>query len=123
MTASKSTWHDIPLMPHSGEEIFNMVVEIPRGANEKMEIWEDPAVIDSETHAKGDDDPLDACEIGSQVGYTGQVKRVKMLGAFIVLDQGETDWKVVVIDVEDPLAARLNNLLDVEAEMPGLLTS
>lgn len=88
-----------------------------------LQTWEDPAVIDPETHAKGDDDPLDACEIGSQVGFTGQVKRVKVLGAFVVLDQGETDWKVVVIDVEDPLATRLNNLLDVEAEMPGFLTS
>lgn len=25
-----------------------------------------------------------------------------------MLDQGETDWKVVVIDTKDPMAAKLN---------------
>lgn len=33
-----SPWHDIPLMADSTEQIFHMVVEIPRGSHEKMEV-------------------------------------------------------------------------------------
>lgn len=52
-----------------------------------------------ETKAKGDNDPLDVCEIGELVGYTGQIKQVKVLGVMALLDEEETDWKIIVIDV------------------------
>lgn len=67
-----------------------------------------------ETKAKGDNDPLDVCEIGELVGYTGQIKQVKVLGVMALLDEGETDWKVIVIDVNDPLASKLDDIEDVE---------
>ena len=38
-----------------------------------------------------------------------------------LLDEGETDWKVIVIDVNDPLAPKLNDIEDVETHLPGLL--
>jgi len=38
-----------------------------------------------------------------------------------LIDEGETDWKVIVIDVNDPLAAKLNDVEDVETHLPGLL--
>ena len=80
--------------------------------------------------AKGDCDPLDVIEIGEMVAYTGQViitfthfqvKQVKVLGVMALLDEGETDWKVIAIDVKDPLAAKLNDIEDVEKNLPGLL--
>jgi inorganic pyrophosphatase len=83
--------------------------------------WEDPNVTHPETKAKGDNDPLDVCEIGEQVGYTGQVKQVKVLGIMALLDEGETDWKVIVVDVTDPLASKLNDIEDVERHLPGLI--
>lgn len=83
--------------------------------------WEDPAHIDSNTGAKGDGDPVDVCEIGEQVGYVGQVKQVKVLGCVALIDEGETDWKVLAIDVQDPLAEQVNNLEDIEKHFPGLL--
>jgi inorganic pyrophosphatase len=70
--------------------------------------WEDPTSIHPDTKARGDNDPLDVLEIGETVAYTGQVKQVKVLGTMALLDEGETDWKVLVIDVNDPLAPRLN---------------
>ncbi|KAJ7070895.1 inorganic pyrophosphatase [Mycena amicta] len=66
-------------------------------------------------------DPLDVCEIGEQVGYVGQVKQVKVLGIMALLDEGETDWKVIVVDVQDPLASKLNDIEDVERHLPGLI--
>merc|ERR1711939_1122871 len=156
-----SPFHDIPLWANEQKTILNMVVEVPRWTNAKMEIskdefmnpilqdtkkgklrfvrncfphhgyiwnygafpqtWEDPTSIHSETKAAGDNDPLDVCEIGETIGYVGQVKQVKVLGVMALLDEGETDWKVIVIDVNDPLAAKLNDIEDVERHMPGLI--
>lgn len=49
--------------------------------------------------------------------------QVKVLGTLAMIDDGETDWKMIVIDVEDPMAGDLNNLEDVEKAMPGFLTN
>ncbi|CCJ30358.1 unnamed protein product [Pneumocystis jirovecii] len=156
-----SPFHDIPLYANAEKTVLNMIVEVPRWTNAKMEIskeelmnpikqdskkdrlryvrncfphhgyiwnygafpqtWEDPSVINSETKAKGDNDPLDVCEIGETVGYIGQVKQVKVLGAMALIDEGETDWKIIVIDVNDPLAPRLNDVEDIERHLPGLI--
>ena len=77
--------------------------------------------MDSTTGISGDDDPLDACELAGDVGYPGQVKVVKVLGAFAVIDEGETDWKIVVIDVENPLSQKIDDISQVEKYMPGYL--
>ncbi|KAG7808755.1 hypothetical protein KL921_003837 [Ogataea angusta] len=156
-----SPFHDIPLYADESKQILNMVVEVPRWTNAKLEIskeqklnpiiqdtkkgklrfvrncfphhgyihnygafpqtWEDPTVVHPETRAAGDNDPLDVCEIGEAVSYPGQVKQVKVLGVMALLDEGETDWKVIVIDVNDPLAPKLNDIEDVEKHLPGLL--
>ncbi|KAH8548740.1 inorganic pyrophosphatase [Umbelopsis sp. PMI_123] len=156
-----SPFHDIPLLADADKKIFNMVVEIPRWTNAKIEIatneflnplkqdtkkgklrfvrncfphkgyiwnygampqtWEDPNHIHPDTQAKGDNDPIDVCEIGESVGYTGQVKQVKVLGAMALLDEGETDWKIIAVDINDPLADKLTDIGDVEKHLPGLL--
>ena len=38
-----------------------------------------------------------------------------------LLDEDETDWKIIVIDINDPLAPKLNDVEDVERHLPGLL--
>ncbi|GAB5588460.1 Inorganic pyrophosphatase [Umbelopsis nana] len=156
-----SPFHDIPLFANAEKTIFNMIVEIPRWTNGKLEIskedalnpikqdikkgklryvrncfphkgyiwnygalpqtWEDPNQVHAETKAKGDNDPVDVCEIGEQVAYPGQIKQVKVLGIMALLDEGETDWKLIVIDVNDPLAPKLNDIEDVEKHLPGLI--
>lgn len=86
-----------------------------------LQTWEDPNSMHPETKAKGDNDPIDVCEIGEEVGYPGQIKQVKILGTMALLDEGETDWKLIAIDVNDPLAPKLNDIEDVERHLPGLL--
>ena len=118
-----SPFHDIPLYQNETENLFNLVVEIPRWSNAKMEInkenklnpivqdtkkgmlryvnnvfphhgyiwnyggipqtWEDPNVIDKQTGAIGDNDPIDVLELGSRIHPTGSVIGVKVLGKFI----------------------------------------
>ena len=48
---------------------------------------------------------------------------VKVLGTLAMIDDGEADWKMIVIDVDDPMAAELNNLEDVEKLIPGFLAA
>lgn len=83
--------------------------------------WEDPNHLDEATGAKGDNDPIDIIEIGDRIGQRGEVISVKVLGILGVVDEGETDWKVIAIDVNDDLANELNDIQDVEKLMPGMV--
>ncbi|XP_026126838.1 inorganic pyrophosphatase-like isoform X4 [Carassius auratus] len=83
--------------------------------------WEDPSHTDQETKCCGDNDPIDVCEIGSKVCATGQVIQVKVLGILALIDEGETDWKVIAINIEDPDASSLNSIEDVRKMKPGHL--
>ncbi|XP_077611847.1 inorganic pyrophosphatase 2, mitochondrial [Crocuta crocuta] len=171
-----SPFHDIPLKVDSTEEngiptkrarndeyenLFNMVVEVPRWTNAKMEIatkeplnpikqdvkdgkpryvanifphkgyiwnygalpqtWEDPHRKDKSTDCCGDNDPIDVCEIGSKVLSRGEVIRVKILGILALIDQGETDWKIIAINVNDPEATKFHDIDDVKKYKPGYL--
>jgi inorganic pyrophosphatase len=151
-----SPFHDIPLWVDKEKKIANMIVEIPKGTQAKLEInkeeflnpikqdikngklryvalkypfnygafpqtWENPNFIHPETKAKGDNDPLDVVEISSNNGITGEIKHVKILGTYAMIDEGETDWKIIVIDIKDPLSNQLNDYNDIEKFMPGKL--
>ena len=53
-----------------------------------MQTWEDPGHVDPNTNAKGDNDPLDVCEIGYRVAGRGEVRQVKVLGTIALIDEG-----------------------------------
>ncbi|XP_025241907.1 inorganic pyrophosphatase 2, mitochondrial isoform X4 [Theropithecus gelada] len=163
-----SPFHDIPLKVNSKEEngiptkkarndeyenLFNMIVEIPRWTNAKMEIateeplnpikqyvkdgklryvanifpykgyiwnygtlpqtWEDPREKDKSTNCFGDNDPIDVCEIGSKILSCGEVVHVKILGILALIDEGETDWKLIAINVNDPEASKFHGLRNI----------
>ncbi|OQR78255.1 secreted inorganic pyrophosphatase-like, partial [Tropilaelaps mercedesae] len=156
-----SPFHDIPMWADQASRIYNMVVEVPRWTNAKMEIatgeplnpikqdvkndqlrfvkncfphhgyiwnygaipqtWEDPNTQDAHTGCKGDNDPIDICEIGHRIAQRGEVLQVKVLGVLALIDEGETDWKLIAINIKDPQAAELNDIADVEKVMPGFL--
>ena len=46
---------------------------------------------------------------------------MKVLGCFVRIDEGEADYKLIVIDVNDPLAEQLNDLEDVKRLRPFVL--
>lgn len=83
--------------------------------------WEDPTEKHTELDLYGDNDPLDVCDIGSVVLLTGDIKRVKILGSIALIDDGELDWKVIVINKDDPLSEELFDIHDVFTKCPGLL--
>jgi len=147
-----SPFHDIPLWVDKEKGIANMVVEIPRGTQPKLEIsrneplnpikqdekkgklrlvampypfnygafpqtWEYPMHKDADTGFNGDNDPIDVCEIGGKIFKTGDIVHVKILGTYAMIDEGETDWKIIVIDVNDPDAAKYSGHGDLPKEL------
>merc|ERR1711917_193850 len=129
-----SPFHDIPWQ--AGDKIYNMVVEVPRWTNAKMEIatkekmnpikqdvkkgnlryvanvypqkgypWNYGCIPQTWENPK---------HIGARVPARGEVIQVKALGILAMIDEGETDWKVMCIDVKDELADKINNLEDLE---------
>jgi inorganic pyrophosphatase len=69
----------------------------------------------------GDGDPLDVIEVSRKRSLTGGVYRVKVFGAFALIDGGEVDWKILAIRADDPLASKIQDIDDVEREVPGEL--
>ncbi|NWW01985.1 IPYR2 pyrophosphatase, partial [Oreocharis arfaki] len=175
-----SPFHDIPLFAGSKEDkeipakrskttgseiLFNMIVEVPRWTNAKMEIateeplnpikhdikkgklryvanifphkgyiwnygalpqtWEDPNHTDKMTGCCGDNDPIDVCEIGSKIRSSGEIVQVKVLGVLALVDEGETDWKIIAISADDPEAQKIHGkyfyIDDVKKHKPGYL--
>ena len=57
-------------------------------------------------------------EIGDRQGKIGEVMKVKPLGVLAMIDEGELDWKVVAISVDDPKAELVNDVADVEKHFP-----
>jgi len=84
--------------------------------------WEDPSHTTPDTGFVGDNDPIDCMEIGYKMLRTGSVTKVKVLGCLAMIDDGETDWKVVCIAADDPLAPQLNDINDVERVLPGYIS-
>jgi len=151
-----SCYHDVPMWIDRVKALLNMVVEIPRDTNAKLEInkdeylnpikqdvkngklryvawkypfnygalpqtWENPNLVHPDTQCKGDNDPLDVIELSTQPGKIGEVKHIRVLGCYALIDEDETDWKIIAIDVNDPNASKLNDIGDVEKVFPGRL--
>ena len=85
--------------------------------------WEDPEHVDADTGCHGDNDPLDVVEVGARQMKTGECSPVRVLGLLGMIDDGETDWKIFAVRLDDPLAEKLHNLADLERELPGCVTA
>ncbi|OAA63156.1 Inorganic pyrophosphatase [Cordyceps fumosorosea ARSEF 2679] len=82
--------------------------------------WEDSTVVHNFTGYVGDNDPMDIFDVSSlEPPYVGQLKQVKVLGGLAMIDEETTDWKVLAIDVKDPIASKVNNVDDLEVFRPG----
>ena len=80
--------------------------------------WEDPSLISPQGNG-GDNDPIDVIEIGSGPLKMGSINPCKVLGSLELIDEGETDHKVICIVLSDPDARRINSMKDLERVKPG----
>jgi inorganic pyrophosphatase len=75
--------------------------------------YEDPSHKDRWTGLLGDGDPVDVCDISTGLpAHPGRAYRVKVIGALAMIDGGETDWKILAVRADDPLAARVDDVAD-----------
>ena len=81
--------------------------------------YEAPQVVFADTGVGGDGDPLDVLELGAKPCARGQVMVIKILGVLGLVDANQTDWKVLAIALDDPLAPKLNTISDVTTHIPG----
>lgn len=113
-------------MEIAGDEAFNPIKQDMKNGKPRFyhfdslvnygclpQTWEDPHHVDATTAFGGDNDPIDVVEIGRRVLGVGEVAQVKVLGVLAMIDDGETDWKVVAINVDDPLAALVDDVRDL----------
>jgi len=63
--------------------------------------WEDPTIIHPDTGFGGDNDPVDVLQINARPCSPGEVMVVRVLGCLALVDDDETDWKLIVADVND----------------------
>ena len=75
--------------------------------------WEDPAVADEHTGVGGDNDPIDVLQLNAAPCARGAVQRVRVLGALALVDGGETDWKLLVVDADDAATSAWRTVDDV----------
>lgn len=83
--------------------------------------WESIIEIDGITGKYGDNDPIDIFDISSSKSHVGQIKQVKILGAFSMIDHDATDWKLIGISVDDPNYSNYHDILDVPGEIIDIL--
>jgi len=75
--------------------------------------WEDPSVMSPMGNA-GDNDPLDVMEVGSSPLPMGSVTPCRVLGSIELIDDGETDHKIICIALSDPDAERIHSMSDLD---------
>jgi len=75
--------------------------------------WEHPDEKHPDTGVGGDNDPIDVLQLNERPCKIGEVMAVRVLGVFALVDDGETDWKVLVVRADDPETAHLKDVGDV----------
>lgn len=103
--------HGIPRFYKHGDMMWNY------GAFPQT--WESTEIIVE--GVVGDNDPLDGIEIGMRQMRVGAVTAVKVLGILGMIDDGQMDWKVIIIAVDDPVARFIRDIDDVPKFLPGCL--
>lgn len=82
--------------------------------------WEDPNLRSVDGYG-GDNDPLDVMELGSSQLRIGSVTPCRVLGSLELIDEGETDHKIICIALSDKDASRIYSMDDLERIKPGHL--
>jgi len=72
--------------------------------------WENPHQPDVRTKLPGDNDPLDVVELSGVPLPIGAVIGVHVIGMMALIDEGETDWKILAISESSPLVASYLNI-------------
>jgi inorganic pyrophosphatase len=111
-------WHDVHPGPEAPEE-FRVLIEIPKGSKVKYELDKETGllVVDRVLYSSvvypanygfiprtlGDDeDPLDVLVLMQEPVQPLSMLRVRPIGMMPMLDEGESDEKIICVHLDDP---------------------
>jgi inorganic pyrophosphatase len=114
-------------------EPYNRIVEDPVGSARLRafgqsvpfnygcfpQTYRDPEEIDELHGAPGDDDPLDVLDVSGHSVGVGAIVECRILGAVCLVDEGEADWKVFVVNTKAGPLSHAKSIEDVEDVVPG----
>jgi inorganic pyrophosphatase len=124
-----SLWHDVSAGKDIPEEL-NVIIEIPKGSNNKYEIDKKTGLIALDRanyNAAGypfdygfvprtlweDGDPLDAVVLSTFPLASGVLVRARPVAMFDMNDSGDSDVKIIVVPVDDPRWEDVEDLPDL----------
>jgi inorganic pyrophosphatase len=122
-------WHDIPLGESAPEEI-NVIIEIPKGSNNKYEIDKATGLIklDRANYSSAafpydygfvpqtlweDNDPLDVILLTTFPLSPGILVNARPVAVIDMVDDGESDYKVIAVPVDDKRWDDVQDLADL----------
>lgn len=122
-------WHDIPLGDDAPNEI-NVIVEIPKGSNNKYEIDKATGLIklDRANYSSApfpydygfvpqtlweDGDALDVILLTTFPLQTGILVNARPVAVMEMIDSGESDYKIIAVPVEDKRWDDVQDLADI----------
>ncbi len=127
-------WHDVKLGKNVPEE-FNTIIEIPRGSHNKYEVDKESGLIKLDRANYGpspypfdygfapqtlwdDNDPLDVIVVSTYPLAPGILVKVRPVAVMEMIDDGESDYKIIAVPVKD---MRFENIKDLDDLNPHAL--
>jgi inorganic pyrophosphatase len=122
-------WHDVDL-GNKIPELFPAIIEVPKGSKTKYELDKDTGMIRVDrilfssmqypanygfiprTYCD-DNDPLDVLVLGQEPVYPLSIIMARPIGVMEMVDQGETDDKIIAVHIHDPEYSHYNALEDL----------
>jgi inorganic pyrophosphatase len=118
---------DLSKIESGDEKELNVIIEIPKGSQNKYEFDKDKGIITldrvlfSPLHYPGDygfvphtlapdGDPLDALVLVSLRTFPGCLIRAKPIGILRLIDSGKEDSKILCVPVKDPRLSHYKNI-------------
>jgi len=122
-------WHDIEIGDEA-PEVFNAVIEIPKGSKVKYELDKKTGLMKVDRvlyssvvypHNYGfiprtlceDNDPMDVLVLMQEPVVTNTFLRARPIGVMPMIDQGEKDDKVICVCADDPEYKSIRDVSDL----------
>lgn len=122
-------WHDVSAGDDS-PNVVNALIEIPRDSKTKFEIDKKTGLLKVDrilyssvhypTHYGfipqtycGDRDPLDILVLGQADAFPLSIIRARPIGYMRMVDQGDSDDKVISVHADDPALSQIRSLTDL----------
>lgn len=122
-------WHDVSI-GEQAPNIFNAVIEIPKGSKNKYELDKKTGMIKvdrvlfSSIHYPAnygfipqtycdDKDPLDVLVLGQEPVYPLVLLQAKPIGLMRMLDEGEEDDKIIAVHANDPEYSHYSSITEL----------